>query len=242
MSPVRADDIFGPRTLLYEQSLLQVVPSALLLLSLPIRTFQLRRQNVKTLRNGTRTVKQIIIAAFAATQLALLVAWSMTPAPENRTSASVPAAVVSFTASLALLFLSSIEHTRSVRPSTSINVYLLVSLLFDIPQARTLWLSSNTPYVPGIYTAGVAAKAIVLLFEARNKKRSLLAPYRAYGPEALVSIYDRTVLWWLNPLFFQGYKSSIPLDNLYHLDTDLNAHGAEQAIKNSWFRRECLAG
>nr|POE63572.1 hypothetical protein CFP56_04475 [Quercus suber] len=242
MSSTGADDIFGPRTLLYEQSLLQVVPSALLLLSLPIRTFQLRRQNIKTLRNGTRTVKQVVIALFASTQLALLIAWSLNPIPAYRTSASIPAAVVCFTASFALLFLSSIEHTRSIRPSTNINIYLFVSLLFDIPQARTLWRFSGIRHIPSIYIAGVVAKAVVLFLEARSKKRSLFPPYRIYSPEALVSIYDRTVLWWLNPLFLQGYKGSIPIENLYELDVDLNAHGAEQAFERSWSRRKFAMG
>lgn len=219
-------DIFGPQTLFYE-SCLQVIPSALLLLASCWCLPQLRRQNIKTLRNGARTVKQVFIAILTATQLALLVAWSVTPPGTYRTSASVPAAVVSFSASLALLCLSSVEHTRTVRPSTIISSYLFFSLLLNIPQTRTLWIHAGANRtVPGIFTASLAAKVVVLCLEARSKTRSLFPVYRIYSPEALAGTYDRTMLWWLNPLFLQGYRSSISNDKLHN--ADLSSHELEQ--------------
>ena len=244
-----ADDLFGPAvhgcrhafdfTLLFEQSIFQIGPSALLLLCLPLRASQLRKQSAKTTRTSIRVVKQTAIACFAATQLALLVVWSATPA--YRTRASIPAALLSFLASIALLLLSSVEHTRSVRPSTLINVYLLLSLLLDIPQARTLWLRESLPRsVPGIFTAGLAAKACTLWLEARSKRRSLFPPYNVYAPEALVGLYDRTVLWWLNPLFMQGYKSIISMDTLYEIDSKLSSETVEARFQASWTKREYI--
>ena len=168
------DNTFGPEigqgcrggfdfTLLFEQSFFQIAPSALLLLIVPIRASQLRRQTAKVLRNGAQTVKQAAIVGLASTQLALLVLWSV--APLYRTKASIPAGVVSFLASLALLYLSSIEHAKTVRPSSLINCWVLFSLLFDIPQARTLWLRSGPRTLPILFTIGIAAKVIVLYLE-----------------------------------------------------------------------------
>ena len=238
-----ADDLFGPAirgcrhvfdfTLFFEQSIFQIAPSALLLLCLPLRASQLRKQNAKTTRTKERAVKQTAIACYAATQLGLIIVWSTTPT--YRTRAAIPAALLSFLASVALLLLSSVEHTKSVRPSTLINAYLLFSLLLDIPQARTLWLRESLPRsVPGIFTAGLAAKTCTLWLEARNKRRSLFTPYNVYAPEALVGLYDRTVLWWLNPLFIQGYKSILSMDTLYRIDSGLSSERVEAQFRASW--------
>ncbi|KIM99420.1 hypothetical protein OIDMADRAFT_146875 [Oidiodendron maius Zn] len=237
-----ADNTFGPQycnhfdfTLLFEQSFFQIAPCALLLLLLPLRASQLRRQNVKTLRTGMQTVKQSAILVLAATQLALLVVWGVTPL--FRTKASIPAALLSFLASLALLYLSSIEHTRSARPSSIINAYIFFSILFDIPQARTLWLRLGWTAVPGIFTAGLAAKTIVFYLEARNKRRSLLPPYQLYAPEALANLYDRIVMWWLSPLFMKGYGNIISIDGLFPIDNDLSSDRVERSFYDHWKNR-----
>lgn len=244
--PLDADNTFGPAvgegcrddfdfTLLFEQSFFQIAPCALLLLLVPIRASQLRKQNVKVLRNGIKIAKQLAIVALACTQLALLILWSITPM--YRTKASIPAAVISFLASLSLLYLSSIEHSRSIRPSSLINVYVLFSLLFDIPQTRTLWLRSGPRALPALFTAGVAAKAIVLILEAKSKTRLLFPPYRLYAPEALVSLYDRTALWWLNPVFWTGYRSFLSIENLYVVDSDLSSEQVERTFQHAWAKR-----
>lgn len=237
-----ADNTFGPQvqgcrdnfdfTLLFEQSFFQIAPCALLLLSVPLRTLHLRKQNVKTLRTVVGPAKQLAIAALACTQLALLIVWSL--APMYRTRASIPAACLSFLASVTLLMLSSMEHSRSVRPSLIINAYLLFSLLFDIPQARTLWLRSGPRSLPGVYTAGIVAKTIVLVLEAGGKKRFLSPTYRLLAPEALAGLYNRTVLWWLNPLFWKGFTSLINIDSLYPIDAEMAADNAHRRFLTIW--------
>ena len=248
--PPSADNAFGPAvlgcrgnfdfSLLFEQSFFQIAPCALLLLFVPLRTSQLHRQNVKTLHTGLQSVKQGAIAILAGTQLALLVLWSITPI--YRTRVSIPAAALSFLASLALLMLSSLEHTRSIRPSFIINTYILFSLLLEMPQCRTLWLRSGPRSVPSVFTAAIATKTFILYLEARSKRRSLFPPYRLYAPEALVSIYDRAVLWWLNPLFLQGYKSLLNFERLYKIDADLSSEKVESGFQQTWARRKGLGG
>lgn len=243
-----ADNVFGPAvhgcrsdfdfTLLFEQSILQIAPCALLLLSLPWRTAYLTRQTIKTRRTGFRAVKQTAVATLAATQLALLIVWSVTPRYSTR--ASVPAAALSFLASVGLLCLSSFEHSRSVRPSILINVYMLASLLLDLPQARTLWMRAGPRAIPTIFTVGLAAKTLALVLEARNKRRSLFPPYNVYAPEALVSLYDRTALFWINPLFLQGYRNVISEENLYKIDSGLGSETVEADFQQAWSRRKWL--
>jgi ATP-binding cassette subfamily C (CFTR/MRP) protein 1 len=243
---LRADDAFGPQvngcrdnfdfTLLFEQSFFQIAPCALLLITIPARATYLRKQNVKTLRTRAASVKQAAIAILGCTQLALLIVWSLIPMYQTR--ASIPAAALSFVASLALLLLSSLEHSRSVRPSAIINTYMLFSLLFDIPQARTLWLRPGPRSLPGIFTAGLVAKTVSLCLEARNKRRALFPAYRVYAPEALVSLYDRTVLWWLNPIFQRGFKGLISPEHLYPVDSALASSTLSKDFEGIWSRHK----
>jgi len=240
-----ADNTFGPQhcnqfdfTLLFEQTVFQIAPCAILILMLPPRAFQLRRRKVKTLKDGAMAAKAIALVVLAGTQLALLIAWSSIPT--FRTKASIPAAVLSFVAALSLLYLSSVEHMKSVCPSSTIGIYTLFSFLLDIPQVRTLWLRSNWRAIPVIFTVGMLAKTVVLYLETRNKQRSLLSPYRFYAPEVLASIYDRVVLWWLNPLFLQGYRSVISFDSLFSIDSKLSSGPNERIFNKFWSKREYL--
>lgn len=249
--PPTADDAFGPAvhscrgsdfdfTLTFEQSLFQIAPSALLLLLAPLRAKQLIRQNVKTVPSFFSTAKQVAIAILAATQLALLVVWATTPA--YRTAASIPAATVSFLASLMLLVLSTMEHSRSVRPSSLINSWILFSLLLDLPQARTLWLRSGPRSLAAVFTTGLVAKAVVLCLEARSKRRSLFPAYRRYAPESVVGLYDRTLLWWLNGLFWKGYRSLIGLDSLYTISESLSSETVEAGFQRKWAKWRLTRG
>ncbi|EME39111.1 hypothetical protein DOTSEDRAFT_28299 [Dothistroma septosporum NZE10] len=151
-----------------------------------------------------------------------------------RTRTSIPAATISFLASLSLLYLSGIEHAKSVRPSTLINLWVLFSLILDLPQTRTLWLRPGTRALPAIFTVGVSAKAVVLYLEARSKRRSLVPAYRLYAPEALVNLYDRTALWWLNPLFWIGYNGHLSTEKLFAVDAALAAEQVQNSFEAAW--------
>jgi ATP-binding cassette subfamily C (CFTR/MRP) protein 1 len=233
------DNTFGPQfcskfdfTLLFEQSCFQIPPCAMLLLCLPLRIPQLHTQDIKIIKNKISGSKIAAILFLTATQLALLICWGLLPS--FRTKASVPATALSFSASLALLYLSTLEHTRSVRPSSIINIYTLFSLLLDTPQARTLWIRRFPMPLPAIFIAGMALKALVLFLEARSKRKWLLHPYRVHAPEILVSIYNRTVLWWLNPLFLEGYQGIISFDRLFSIDKGLASSELERKFFRHW--------
>lgn len=71
----RADDAFGPFidgcrqnfdfTLLFEQSILTIVPSIVLLILTPLRLLQLYRSNAKTLPNRIYTAKLVRLFYYA---------------------------------------------------------------------------------------------------------------------------------------------------------------------------------
>ncbi|KAF4624451.1 hypothetical protein G7Y89_g13720 [Cudoniella acicularis] len=102
---------------------------------LPFQAQQYFAQMAKA-AGGDITVLALLLIGV---QLALLVFWSS----NHVTQATVPSAVLSFLAALAILFLSHLEHSRSVQPSFILSVYLLASVSFDAVQVRTLFLRKD---------------------------------------------------------------------------------------------------
>lgn len=237
--PPFSDNGFGPQycdkfdfTLVFEQSLFQIAPCALLLLVIPLRASRLRRQEAKCARSWTHYGKQAIILSLALSQCALLISSALS---KDTSRTGLAAAGLSFLTCLALLWLSSIEHMRSVNPSDIINVFVLISIILDVPQARTLWLRHRSDTaVATTFTICLAIKIVVLFLESKSKRPWLLTPYRANSREALTNIFDRTVLWWLGPLFLLAYRKNLIFEDLYAIDDSLLSGSVERRFMQHW--------
>lgn len=167
-------------------------------------------------------------------QLASLVRWS--ELPHTRTNASISATFLNLISILALIALSYAEHTRSIRPSALIDIYLVVSLVLDVPQARTLWIRSFPKSVAALFVSGIALKAAALLIESRNKRGALTAPYNTYPPEALSGFISRSLQWWINPLFVRGFRSVLSIDSLFPPDARVLSEKLQTRFLHCWSR------
>lgn len=149
----------------------------------------------------------------------MLVLWNVHS--RAQTIASVPAASLCVVVSVGLIFLSFLEHDRSVRPSTIIAIYLVPSILFDAIQSRSLFLDHVSSQIAGLLCLVVTLKSLLLIFESQNKRRWLLTLYQRLPPEATSGVVSRCLFWWLNPLFLNGYRKILTYDDLYPIDPDL---------------------
>ncbi|PWY77392.1 ABC transporter-like protein [Aspergillus heteromorphus CBS 117.55] len=208
-------------TLYFEQSILSLLPSTVLLFVFPWRLSHLLRQDVKAVQSNRLYTRLIAFVVFAALQIALLIEWASPSTPSNRMS--IPAASLRVVDAFAMLALSAVEYRRSVQPSTVLNIYLLFSLLFDAVQLRTLWLMHNQTPLSAIATASLATKAILLILEARNKRMVLRQPYRNLSPESVSGILTRGCFWWLNPLLWQGFRTLLSPSDMFQVDSDLSS-------------------
>ncbi|KAH8804690.1 ABC transporter-like protein [Xylogone sp. PMI_703] len=255
VSRASPEDVFGPQihdseaghdfdfTLLFEQGLLSIGPSALLLLVFPVRVFQLYRKERKARPGWLLGAKPTAVAIFACLQLAQLVIWSSPSAVHTR--ASVAAAALSLVDSLAICILSYVEHTRSIRPSNILAFYLFFSTLFDIAQTRTLWLNrgpsgSRSHNIAALFTASLVMKVTVLVLEAVQKRSLLLGPYKFSSPEATSSIFNRSVFWWINSLFKRGFRSLLGIDDLSTIDDEFSSKHLGSALQQAWDRNNKL--
>lgn len=244
---LHADNVFGPVvaspcrhgfdfTLLFEQSILSIAPSSIFLLLVPLRLFWLYRSSITTLPHySVYTGKALAISLLAGLQLTLLILW--TTNPTIRTLTSVPSAILSLVGALAIYPLSYLEHTRSVRPSTLLEVYLIASLLLNIPQARTLFLRHNDISIAAVFAASIGAMLLLWILEARNKTKHLKYPYKEYPPEATRGVWNRTFFWWLNSLFVRGFKRILSLEDLYQTPPSLSSERLRDEMQAVWDQR-----
>lgn len=155
------------------------------------------------------------------------------------TRVTVPSAVLSFLAVCAILLLSRLEHSRSVRPSFILNVYLFASSVFDAVQVRTLFLRHDKPAILGLFTANIAIKLALLVLESKSKRKSLRPPYNNFSPEATSGIFNRSFFWWINPILATGFRTLITLDDLFATDSSLESDVLLEEMKISWSQCMC---
>ncbi|KAG8160758.1 hypothetical protein KVR01_009022 [Diaporthe batatas] len=138
------DNTFGPVvaagcrdsfdfTLLFQQSILSIGPSALFLILAPPRILRLLSRPQRTL---TTTISPSYLARVAipliylGLQITLLVAWQ-TSAHRSATDVSLAESCMRLADGLVICILSIAEYPRTVRPSTLLCVYFAFSAVFD---------------------------------------------------------------------------------------------------------------
>ncbi|KAL2071871.1 hypothetical protein VTL71DRAFT_13106 [Oculimacula yallundae] len=217
-------------TLLFEQTILSIGPAALLLLFAPPRLVTLLKSSTKTRFSYLRSIKAILSLSLIGIHLGLLVLWT-----SNRvTQATIPASALSFVAALAVLLLSLLEDSKAIEPSFILSIYLLVTLVFDSVQVRTLYLRQEDASLLGLCTTSIVIKAALLVLESRSKRRYLRAPYNGYSPETTGGIFNRSFFWWINPILATGFRRLLTLDDLFQTDASLLTEPLRDRMQKSW--------
>lgn len=161
--------------------------------------------------------------------------WALPAA--DKTKASIATNAVITVGALMLCTLSYAEHTRSVRPSFILNTYLLCSLLFDIARVRTLWLRAIDGFnevIAIVTTVAVGSKLLLVVLEAIEKRHILKTEFAGYPPEATAGFYNRSLFWWLNPLFKNGFSNFLSVEDLSVLDKELSSERLLAMFEERW--------
>lgn len=180
------------------------------------------------------TWSQVLATTLFLLQLALLVLWRLLR--DRGPIASDPVAILNLVASSLITALSHFEHRRSSRPSTLLSGYLLLSLLLDSAQLRTLYLLGHIP-IAHVFSASWVVRLVMLVIESQDKTSCLKPEYQSLPPEARSGIINRSFLWWLNNLFAIGSKGVISENDLFELDPKLSADNVGRELREAWEKR-----
>lgn len=161
-----------------------------------------------------------------------MVLWSVQR--EQRTLLVILAATLSFIDVFLFYTLSYLEHSKSLRPSTLLVIYLFFSLSFDAARARTLWLIDNDGPIRILFTASLAMKVVLLVLEAREKRRYLNFSDSQKGPEETSGILSQGIFWWLNTLIRTGFSKVLMMEDLYPIDERMTASVLGTNFRQFW--------
>lgn len=256
------DDNFGPFykmlgkatfdfTLLFEETILSIIPSVFLLILIPPRIQHLWKSPRKVIRSHLLTSKivsfthlnqsslpltrQILTSIFNILQIVNIIAISHSP---FKTRASLPAALLAFTATLGLCILSYFEHISNVRPSSIINAYLFFTLPLDAAQLRTRWMRGDNVAGNAILTSILGVKLLLLILEAKGKRKILFQRYDYLSPESTSGLFARSLFWWLIPLFRLGFEGVVRDEDLFVADGKLLSDACEDRLRKCWGKRQ----
>ncbi|KZL80273.1 abc transporter [Colletotrichum incanum] len=217
------DDDFGPQvrgyfdfTVLFEQSILSILPNALFILLAPFRVAYLLHNDARIHSGKILWLKLAAIAVFLCLQIALTALWALPSTPSARTS--IAESVLGLVEALALGAVSYVEHKRSIRPSALLGGYLVLTIVLDIAQVRTFWIRDGLTPVAAVFTASLVAKVAMLVLEETPKRAHLLGSEKGVAVESTTGVISRSLFWWLNSLFFQGFRLLIGLEDLGAID------------------------
>ena len=175
---------------------------------------------------------QISLGLLAVLQLALLVLYAI---HANEVASFTPSAYsVAFISTLALTVLSCVEHTRTIRPSTLITVFLGLTVLFDAARVRSLWLRTFGTPMPALASCVLAIKFAVLTLELREKRAILKNPFSSSPPESTASLPNRAVFWWINPLLVRGTRTVLAVGDLWEIDSNLFSRHLSSQFHRRW--------
>lgn len=216
-------------TLLTEYIFLSILPSGLFLVLTVARLVAIQVASRKNKEGSSRAsggstrlqfYKLAAISCYGALQLVLLVL-------VLHNSANVPtaaAAVLNLITALTLALVSWVDHSRSLRPSTLINLYLLGSPVCDAIQTRTLWLRyfDEPTQKTGLVFASAASGALIiktglLFLESIEKPNITWSEWpdekNAPNPEEKAGVLSRSLLIWVHGILSKERKTLIsPID------------------------------
>ncbi|KAK2612754.1 hypothetical protein QQS21_001205 [Conoideocrella luteorostrata] len=177
---------------------------------------------------------KIAFSVYIVLQVVLLALWASSAAPTTKaTLATVSLTITGFTF---LVYVSHLEHTRSLRPSTPITIYLGVSILLDLARVRTLFFIPGSGTVARVYLASFCVKFVIFVLELTEKRQLLLSAWQNASPEAVGSVYNRVLFLWLNSLFLKGFRNLISINSLPTLDTELLNTAKPTELAQKWNR------
>lgn len=139
----------------------------------------------------------------------------------SRTAWAVADAVFRLSAGVCVIPMSHFEHLRSLRPSSLLGCWLLLTVLLEAASVRTFWLVGDQNLAIAL-SVQLSIRLALLLMETRPKNNLLRSSTNEKWPrEVLAGPFSRTIFQWLNCTLLKGYHGHLDLHNLPPIDDEL---------------------
>ncbi|KAK4073997.1 hypothetical protein Trihar35433_3471 [Trichoderma harzianum] len=200
------------------------------------RLWALRHESVKVKANWLAVIKPLVALTLPAI---LLVDLALNLSEGHKELLETVSRSASLIASTLLVWLSVAEHKRSIRPSTLVVLYLLLTCAWD---AFALTYPGFSEIRDGSRTnaalvAGFASRLAILTLESQEKQSILNTKYSNRSPEETAGLISSLLFWWMNGLLSRGNRSILRGSQLPPLGSRLEAERLRRDILPSWDNR-----
>lgn len=133
-----------------------------------------------------------------------------------------------------MLLISFLDHARSARSSALLHSYLLLTILFDAAQTRTLWNAKSHSTFAALFAASLALKATIFILELYDKSRWIdQSTIVGLSAEATSNVFNLASYYWLTALLWLGFNKSLAPTDLYPLNRDISVERAAPKLKSA---------
>ncbi|KAF7713845.1 Uncharacterized protein PECH_000838 [Penicillium ucsense] len=223
-------------TILFESSILNVLPAACFLVLVLARLYYLSKQSVKVSSSIFHRITLGTSIAYAAIQVALVVLVTKQHQGEAE-SVVLIGVILDLVAALGMTALIDLEHFRSVRPSFLVFAYLFLTTLFDLARLRTAWLVEDNHVYSACLSASFALKLILLVITNTEKRKWLIGNEKDHSIESVSGPLSRGLLTWLNGLLWKGHSKLLPGDGLPAIHEKLMSADLSERFTSTWGSR-----
>jgi hypothetical protein len=143
----------------------------------------------------------------------------------------------SLIASIGLVWLSTAEHKRSIRPSSFTVLYLFVTCVWDVFALTYDDFFDDRNGSKNDIVFVLATRLVILTLECQEKTSILSSKYRNLSPEETAGWLSSLFFWWMNGLLSRGNRSILRGSHLPRLEKKLEAGSLRRDILLSWDNR-----
>jgi hypothetical protein len=250
------DDAFGPinrdradPTLLFQQTTLTILPTALLLLISPLYVIYYNKSPVVSTESVLLWVKLVSTTVVYSSLLSLNISGQAVAAlvfvlhivvaildTSSNDAAHTAAAVFSCLAAGAVICLLYFEHRRALKSSALLSIYLATTVLFDIAKTRSCFLREGARLTGGLsVTITVAQFGLLVLEEVPKRYQS---PASTLGEELRRGFWARTFFVWINSLLRLGFQRTLLADQLPTLGPEFASRTMAHMFEKKWVKSE----
>ena len=103
---------------------------------------------------------------------------------------------------------------------------------------RTLWLTPFKIAIRNIFTASFIVKSVILLLEAKGKRKYFSSSDEQRSPEETSGLYSQGLFWWLNSIIIHGFHHILKPDDLHEVDQALSTEALDSKFWDAWNKCE----
>ncbi|OAA75848.1 ABC multidrug transporter [Akanthomyces lecanii RCEF 1005] len=223
-------------TLKFEESILQILPSGLVIAMLPFAIFHYWNQPVYVRSSPLLWVKLIVLIALVvveATSLSL-----RTMSTEARTDTSVPAASMELIAALTIGSIIYMEHRHAIRTSALLGISLLAGILIDIVKSRSFFLRHGLAALGALAVASGSLRLCLLILEEISRRALVVDKgiRQSLSAEATSGFMTRLLFLFLTPMLTAGFSQELGPKHLTKLGLDFSSQHMHEKLKKHWKR------